>query len=538
MNSAISHLQLLVLLIFTGCTGQLQQFVDEDKPLVLSVVSNTAATPTYSVRNGTISFSITLQVDRTANYSILHGSGCSATRQPAGVAVTGSLQKNVSMTISVAILIADVSNYGSKVVVCAADTANYKSASTTLDFSSAMTYLNSLNELTGNGLVADATSAFQIFQADAVSGSPNRGTTANNNTASRPYQHAVFIDPNDGNKMKYFVADRDNHRVLIFNSLPTGNTATADVVVGQTNFINATINAGGGAVVSAQGFNEPCAVAVSNTGKMLIVDRVNNRVLIYNTIPTANGVAADFVIGQLYLTTGTANNFFDLTTGDKVLSDPVSVHIIAGKVYITDRNNNRVLVFNSIPTANGVAASFVIGQPNFSTVTTGTDYTNNSFLNHPYELTVSGTRLYLADADNHRVLVFDPLPTAATDKPIHVIGQTSPNLGSANQGGANPTDQTLNFPVSVAISGGRLAIADQLNQRVLFFSLPITANNPAATHVLGQATMTTPATTALCNAPPASATSYNCPKSLIFGTGYIWVSDQYNNRIQVMQLPF
>ncbi|HNL12114.1 MAG TPA: hypothetical protein PKM44_16500, partial [Turneriella sp.] len=116
MNSAISHLQLLVLLIFTGCTGQLQQFVDEDKPLVLSVVSNTAATPTYSVRNGTISFSITLQVDRTANYSILHGSGCSATRQPAGVAVTGSLQKNVSMTISVAILIADVSNYGSKVV--------------------------------------------------------------------------------------------------------------------------------------------------------------------------------------------------------------------------------------------------------------------------------------------------------------------------------------------------------------------------------------------------------------------------------------
>ncbi|HNA78632.1 MAG TPA: hypothetical protein PKY99_04235, partial [Turneriella sp.] len=76
------------------------------------------------------------------------------------------------MTISVAILIADVSNYGSKVVVCAADTANYKSASTTLDFSSAMTYLNSLNELTGNGLVADATSAFQIFQADAVSGSP------------------------------------------------------------------------------------------------------------------------------------------------------------------------------------------------------------------------------------------------------------------------------------------------------------------------------------------------------------------------------
>jgi len=37
-----------------------------------------------------------------------------------------------------------------------------------------------------------------------------------------------------------------------------------------------------------------------------------------------------------------------------------------GKMFVTDRSNNRVLVYNRVPTANGTVADFVIGQPDFS----------------------------------------------------------------------------------------------------------------------------------------------------------------------------
>ena len=43
------------------------------------------------------------------------------------------------------------------------------------------------------------------------------------------------------------------------------------------------------------------------------------------------------------------------------------VWIQNGKLYIADTQNHRVLIFNSIPTANGAAADVVLGQPDFST---------------------------------------------------------------------------------------------------------------------------------------------------------------------------
>lgn len=513
---------------FSACSGQLQKFVDEDSVMVLTTVSNTTSSPTYSVKNSTLSFTVTIKADRAGSYSVLHGTDCSATRQPAGVAVTGSLQKDTATTISVAVAFTDVSTYGSKVVFCVADTANYKSASTLVDFSSSMTYFNTLNEQTGNGLVADAASAFQVFQANATSSSVNRGGTANNNTASRPYQHIVFVDPNDNYKMKYFVADRENHRVLIFNTLPTSNTAAADVVVGQTNFTNVTQNAGG--TTSNQGFNNPTYVSVTNAGKMLVVDRGNHRVLIFNTIPTSNGTTANLVIGQPDMIQASANNT-NLVFAAR-LNDVNAVQVVNGKVYIADRNNHRILVFNSVPTSDGASADFVIGQPDLSTFNSGTDYSNSSFLNHPYEISISGTRLYLADADNNRVLVFDPVPTASNERPDFVIGQSGPTGNATNQGGGAAAN-TLNFPVSVGVYSGRLVVSDQNNHRLLFYALPISANNSAATHVLGQANMTSSAA-----GSPATATNYNFPKSIIFDSGYIWVADQYNHRIQVMQLPF
>ena len=46
---------------------------------------------------------------------------------------------------------------------------------------------------------------------------------------------------------------------------------------------------------------------------------------------------------------------------------PQGVWIQGGKLYVADTQDHRVLIYNSIPTSNGAAADLVLGQPNFTT---------------------------------------------------------------------------------------------------------------------------------------------------------------------------
>jgi len=54
-------------------------------------------------------------------------------------------------------------------------------------------------------------------------------------------------------------------------------------------------------------------------------------------------------------------------THSEVDARPQGVWIQNGKLYVADTQNNRVLIYNSIPTANGAAADVVLGAPNFTT---------------------------------------------------------------------------------------------------------------------------------------------------------------------------
>ena len=117
-----------------------------------------------------------------------------------------------------------------------------------------------------------------------------------------------------------FVADGNrvgaapvNQRVLIFKNVsgflpqPTDVlqyttpcpvcVGNADVVLGQPDFT--TTNT----AVSQTSFRTPSAVASDGT-VIAVADSDNNRVLIWNQIPTSNGVPADVVVGQPNFTTG------------------------------------------------------------------------------------------------------------------------------------------------------------------------------------------------------------------------------------------
>jgi hypothetical protein len=72
------------------------------------------------------------------------------------------------------------------------------------------------------------------------------------------------------------VTDLDNHRVLVFNSIPTSNGASADVVLGQPDFTTKT------AACSQNGINWPCGVSIIDNTRIMVVDANNNRALIFS----------------------------------------------------------------------------------------------------------------------------------------------------------------------------------------------------------------------------------------------------------------
>ncbi len=202
----------------------------------------------------------------------------------------------------------------------------------------------------------------------------------------------------------------DSRGVLIWNTFPTTNGAPADVIIGQTNFTSTTM------AVDKDKFMTPSGIAVSNDGKLIVCDATANRVLIFNTLPTTNGAVADIVIGQ--------SNFVSSTVGTtaKNLNFPISVAVSpTNKLIISDVLNNRVLIFNTIPTANYASADIVIGQNDFTSNESG--IAANKF-NFPMGVAISRTgKLAITDFFNRRALIYNQLPINNTAQADIVLGQ-------------------------------------------------------------------------------------------------------------------
>ena len=72
------------------------------------------------------------------------------------------------------------------------------------------------------------------------------------------------------------------------------------------------------------------------------------------------------------------------------------------RLYLADQTNNRVLIWNSIPTASNVPPNVVVGQPNLESTGLASTASN---LWHPAGVYSNGTQLYIADSGNSRVLI-------------------------------------------------------------------------------------------------------------------------------------
>jgi uncharacterized protein (TIGR03437 family) len=168
--------------------------------------------------------------------------------------------------------------------------------------------------------------------------------------------------------------------VLIWNTISPGIDQNADVVVGQNDFVGSNANSTSvcPTVATSTTTNAPCAYglnyprfALSDGTRLFIADGGNDRVLIYNSIPTANGVAADNVLGQTSFTTDIVTSAaisivstqIDNTGAVDTTPTPTSLAWDGTNLYVADPFNRRVLIFSAgdslLPSASDPNASVI-----------------------------------------------------------------------------------------------------------------------------------------------------------------------------------
>jgi hypothetical protein len=378
------------------------------------------------------------------------------------------------------------------------------------------------NELGASGGPVDTgqVAPLVLFQPDFTTFGANAGGAVQRGGVSGPYSLGIYLDPADG-RTKLFVNDRLNNRVLVFNAVPTASGALPDLVLGQSDFTLGAINAGQPAV-NAVGFSDSTDVSVCGTGELLVADSTNHRVLVWRRVPAVSGAPADFALGQPDLVTSVGG------TSATVFERPYKAQCIDRRLFVTEHNNSRILIYDRVPADGSAQPAFVIGQPDFTTAGFGCSATE---LFDPYEVLHHGDRYYVPDGGNHRVLVFDDSFADGNGAPIAVLGQADFTSCALNRGLAAPDATTLAYPNAVAAHDDVLAVSDHENRRVVFYRLPVTTG-AAAFAELGQPTF---ADSALRQ--PPDATSMGFTKGLVIDGDFVWLVDEDNNRVITMRLP-
>jgi len=339
-----------------------------------------------------------------------------------------------------------------------------------------------------------------VGTASVVLGQPDFVTDTVNFYPSANNLRAPTAVASDG--IHLVVADTNHNRVLIWNHIPTTNNAPADVVVGQPNFTSYAVPTNG--TPSASSLSGPGGVWLQS-GRLFVADTQNNRVLIWNQIPTTNGAPANVVLGQPNFTTYVEVNILQQTTGASATNmlNPSSVTSDGTHVFVSDLGFNRILIWNHIPTANDTPADVEIGQPDMvssipdngysqtstttngvttlnpevpvlCTVSNGVDSNSNPTypqiclytLNYPRFALSDGTRLFVADGGNDRILEYLHIPTQNAAAADTILGQIG---GQVDQ--ATDAADSMNTPTSLAFDGQNLYVADPYNRRITVFTV-------------------------------------------------------------------
>ncbi len=346
----------------------------------------------------------------------------------------------------------------------------------------------------------------------------------------------------DGRRL--IVADTGNSRVLIYNEIPTVKEAEADVILGtpeifasRSCFVSgvAPFSDGEKLIVGADGYGvwtynrlpdesrAPADIVLGNFPegrpiggpaitvgeKLIMVHREGSSVFIWNRLPQRDHEPPDIVLGSSgILGWGEAGG------GRIGMNHPSSVTSDGKRLFVADSGNNRILVWNEIPTENQTPADIVIGQPDFEATKAGTGLDKFAGL---AQISTDGKRLAAADQENHRVLIWNEIPTRngqPADFEIKVINHS----GEGDWTGEHPAQARLGLPGGVCVKDDKLFIADTDNNRVLIWNRFPETEMVEPDIVLGQKDFET-------DYPSNARDGLFIPYSVSFDGSFLWVGE-------------
>ncbi len=308
-------------------------------------------------------------------------------------------------------------------------------------------YLSS-NLITGDG------AANVLGQPDFVS----NGCATTPTGLCQPF--SLAFDPS-GN---LWISDTNNNRVLEYlsSNLITGDGAAN--VLGQPDFVS------NGCATTPTGLCSPDGLAFDPTGNLWISDSANSRVLEYLSSNLITGDGAANVLGQPDMF---SNACYTSPTG---LCSPFGLAFDpTGNLWISDLGNSRVLEYLSSNLITGDGAANVLGQPDF--VSNGCATTPTGLCD-PQGIIFDPTgNLWISDRNNNRVLEYLSSNLITGDGAANVLGQ--PDLVTNNGCATTPTGLCNPEGIAFDPSGN-LWISDFGNNRILeYLSSNLITGSPA-----------------------------------------------------------
>ena len=197
---------------------------------------------------------------------------------------------------------------------------------------------------------------------------------------------------------------------------------------------------------------------------------------------------------------------------------------------------------------DGQNASYVLGEPNFTTINlTLTPAQNTQINTYGVAYDRNGQRLFVADSQNNRVLVYNLSGGIVNGmNASQVLGQYNFVSRVINGGSINPTQSGMRSPTGVTYDASnpgsqRLFVADYLNNRVLVYNLPsgvITDGMPAS-NVLGQAAFTSGVANFGRGVFRPGNNGFQAPNYVSYDptNKRLFVSDTTNHRVLAFDIP-
>jgi len=259
---------------------------------------------------------------------------------------------------------------------------------------------------------------------------------------------------------------------------------------------------------------------------LIVADTGNHRVLIWNNATTLQSHSnADVVLGQPDFTTEGAQA--GGRGAEKGMRLPTGIIVHEGRLVVADAWNHRILIWNAIPTVSDTAPNVILGQANGNEVeeNRGGDCGPLTFY-WPFGIAIVGDTFYVADTGNRRVLGWHGIP-GPEDEPDLVLGQPDANSRDENRGELGPN--SFRWPHDIAGTNEITLIADAGNHRILGWKPTVDSDRPADT-VLGQTDFVSGAEFPYA---PQTPTALRFPYAVDIDDDTMVAADTANNRVLV-----